>query len=216
MNRDKILREKLKELKSLFLSPLTDKYPDYDIIESRLFKHRIEPDNINKHDLLRIQGIEYRVVNQPKWKEYGGNERDGYKRVELVRASDNNYYTVTINRTENYKRRLKYEFENLKEAGLYFHDVTVKMPNDDRKLTRQSHYDEEGLKILYSHYDPFVAYTRQNFMDYIEKNASFKSLVPDIEQEFSRQFKNKEISEDISLRKWCDEYLKKVYDIIVL
>lgn len=211
--RNKILKEKIKELRTLFLSPLSDRYPEKEMIESRLFKHRIDHDNINENDTLFLQATEYKVVNQPVWQSYSGNERDAYKRVEIVRVSDNNYYDFTINRTENYKRRLKYEYENLREVGLYYHDVTVNIPEDDREKNRKSHYDTESLENLYSLYNEKRAYSRQDFHNYIKKNNNYKSIVPVIEEAFINDFSESNLDKNIDIKLWCDNYIKTAFNI---
>lgn len=170
-------KEKLKEIKSLFLSPPEEMYPETQIIESRLFSHKIDHNTIAKDDLLRIQGVEYKVVNEPEWKPY--YDKDAYKRVELIRTSDDNLYTFTINKVVNFKGRAKYQFENMKEAALYIHDVTVRLPVDDRPLTKKSTYDDEGLKIVYEKYDPEKAFKREDFEEYCKKNHTYTSLIPD-------------------------------------
>lgn len=170
-------KEKLKEIKSLFLSPPEEMYPETQIIESRLFSHKIDHNTIAKDDLLRIQGVEYKVVNEPEWKPY--YDKDAYKRVDLIRTSDDNLYTFTINKVVNFKGRAKYQFENMKEAALYIHDVTVRLPVDERPLTKKSTYDDEGLKIVYEKYDSEKAFKREDFEEYCKKNHTYTSLIPE-------------------------------------
>lgn len=170
-------KEKLKEIKSLFLSPPDEMYPETEVIESRLFSHRINYDKIAKDDLLMIQGVQYKVVNEPIWQPYFDN--DAYKRVELIRISDDNLYSFTINKIVNYKGRAKYQFENMVESILYIHDVTVRLPVDSRPLTKKSNYDEEGLKIIYEKYDAEKAFKRDDFLEYCKENKTYKSLIPD-------------------------------------
>ena len=170
-------KEKLKEIKSLFLSPPDEIYPETEIIEFRLFSHRINHDKIKKDDLLMIQGVQYKVVNEPLWQPYFDN--DAYRRVELIRIFDDNLYSFTINKIVNYKGRVKYQFENMIEAALYIHDVTVRFPVDSRPLTKKSTYDNEGLKIIYEKYDPEKSFKREDFEEYCKDNKTYKSLIPD-------------------------------------
>lgn len=227
-NLDEIYEKKYKELRSLFYSPDTEKYPKQEIIYSKNLK--IEADSLQKEKIIVVNDLKYKVVEDVIFKTYNDdfieslsgediNLKVSHKgQVILNRSSDNNLYSMDIYilREKDKNGNNIYYSEGLVEEQLYIHDVTVSLPEDNRPLTINSYLIEQKFKEMYREYDIKKAYKREDFKRYLKNPIKNHNIQEEVLNEFKKEFKNNKellLKDNFDIRKWSDNIIRNNYGL---
>jgi len=223
-NADEIYEQKYNELRSLFYSPDTEKYPLPEIINPGNLK--IKADLLRKGDPLVIEGVGYIVEENVIFKKHkadfiessGGDDIDikvtHKAHVSLYRESDNNLYSMDVYIKEE-KGNNMYYFDDIVEEQLYIHNVTINLPVDDRPVAISSYFIDSKVKEMYKDYNHEKAYKREDFNNYLEENGNRNNIDHEVLKLFINEFENNKnlLSDDFDVRKWSDNVINMNYGL---
>lgn len=223
-NADEIYEQKYNELRSLFYSPDTEKYPLPEIINPGDLK--IKADLLKKGDPLIIEGVGYiveeNVIFENHKKDFiessGGDNIDikvtHRAHVSLYRESDNNLYSMDVYIKEE-KGNNMYYFDEIVEEQLYIHNVTINLPEDDRPVAISSYFTDSKFKEIYKDYNHEKAYKREDFNNYLEENGNRNNIDHEVLKLFINEFENNKdlLSADFDVRKWADNVININYGL---
>lgn len=225
---EEVYEQKCSELRRLFYSPDTEKYPKQEIINPGNLK--IKPESLKKGKTLVINDIRYTIGEDVTFKNHkedfiessSGKDLDikvtHKAQVSLCRDSDNNLYTmdVYVQEEKNNNGKNMYYLDEIIEEQLYIHNVTVDLPKDDRPLTINSYFIDSKLKEFYKEYDNKKAYKREDFNYYLKEYRHENSINEEVLNIFKNEFKNNKdllLSDDFDIRKWSDNVIYMNYGL---
>lgn len=214
-----VYEQKYSELRALFYSPDTEKYPEQEIINPGSLK--IKPESLKKGKTLVINDIRYTIGEDVIFKNHkedfiessSGKDLDikvtHRGQVSLYRESDNNLYSMDVYVKEEKDKKGKniYYVDDLVEEQLYIHNVTVNLPEDNRPLTRKSYFTDSRFEEIYKEYDSEKAYKREDFKNYLKEISNTTRIDEEVLNAFKNEFKdNKDLllKDDFDIRKWSD------------
>lgn len=225
---DEVYEQKYSELRRLFYSPDTEKYPEQEIINPGSLK--IKPESLKKGKTLVINDIQYTIGEDVIFKNHkedfiessSGKDLDikvtHRGQVSLYRESDNNLYSMDVYVKEEKDKKGKniYYVDDLVEEQLYIHNVTVNLPEDNRPLTRKSYFTDSRFSEIYKEYDSEKAYKREDFKNYLKEISNTTSIDEEVLNAFKNEFKdNKDLllKDDFDVRKWSDGIIYMNYGL---
>lgn len=225
---DEVYEQKYSELRSLFYSSDTEKYPEQEIINPGSLK--IKPESLKKGKTLVINDIRYTIGEDVIFKNHkkdsiessSGEDLDikvtHRGEVSLYRESDNNLYSMDLYVKEEKDKKGKniYYVDDLVEEQLYIHNVTVNLPEDNRPLTRKSYFTDSRFSEIYKEYDSEKAYKREDFKNYLKEISNTTSIDEEVLNAFKNEFKdNKDLllKDDFDTRKWSDGIIYMNYGL---